>query len=532
MYTPIGNHILVQLMHIKDSHFIRIMPVVHSKDYIEEAGALYAGGWLNDDIVVLHNCAVHYDRLITNIVYKKFPKFNFNRYNSKKSLWQVNAKNFDDVQTWYHEELIPYLRAKLHSYFEDSMDAECDEIDLVQEAAKLPAESLVDFSDCIKIVATEENNNKITAFELTNLEWDSQSNQYIFTMRDFIAILFHAYCYIGTIIQPLLGHSMKEVLFDKCKFTGTFSYNSHTFSIEEINYIVQKAFGKSYSLMSSRFPTYEAFIKHTIHKDLSYSSSPCTLNASLVEDNGMVSSYSPCDWDAPDTSTWRDAQGNLSFISSSHKEFIQIIEHATKGGMVSAVDYKYNVLKWSNEFKQKSAATAPLKQSLYRNTITSKVQFLDRPVKLLEEFELISDVEMKTKLGASFLDRLDEITQDNVVDIMDDLRKLTDIISTMFGIHVSDNKNCDLQRDLTAKYVDNFKDDSAETIASDVYEKVHAFLSAFMQNSKINKNQIGQDIVEMGVKKTRKARGYVYSIANPSQQELRSFTCSNLVKSY
>jgi anaerobic ribonucleoside-triphosphate reductase len=123
-------------------------------------------------------------------------------------------------------------------------------------------------------------------------------------------------------------------------------------------------------------------------------------------------------------------------------------------------------------------------------------------------------------------DQLAYVNKDNVLDIVDDLQKYLHIISLIFNIgpRTTSDSAAKKQHELTAKYVERFKDDKQETIASQVIERVHGYLSAFMNNKDINCNQIGQDLVELGVKKTRKSRGYVYNVMNPSQQELRKFT--------
>jgi hypothetical protein len=419
-------------------------------------------------------------------------------------LWEVKAHNFDDVQTWYHEDLESYIRAKLYSYFEDCMEGESVQIDLVAEAAKLPIEVVTDFSDCIRLITADNDTNEVTGLELINLERDPKTNEYIYTIRDIIGIVFHAYCYIGCSFYQLnRPHPTEKIEFNRCEFTGTLSHSSNTLSVEQITYMMTNTFGRSYVNQFNSFPHYEEFIRNTIYKGLKNDYSLCSLHFRSVfaEEAGVYIEepiyecpYSTIDFDAPNTTLW---------------DVKKVIGSLKSGVVERQVD---------NEI-----ATTVSTQLLYKNTITGKQQLEYEPIILLEEFELISDVGMKTSLGTLLLEHLNNVQTDKVLDVLDDIRKYMDIITAMFNIDLAKGEG-NRQRELISKYVAKYKDDNEETIASQVIEKTHAFLSAFMQNKDINNNQIGQDLVDLGVKKTRKSRGYVYSMVNPSVQDLRTFT--------
>jgi hypothetical protein len=73
---------------------------------------------------------------------------------------------------------------------------------------------------------------------------------------------------------------------------------------------------------------------------------------------------------------------------------------------------------------------------------------------------------------------------------------------------------------MTQAYVDLYKNDTLETLASTVIENVYQYLvDSAMRADSINKNQIGKDLVELGVKKTRKSKGYVYGIEDTSNKK-------------
>lgn len=87
-----------------------------------------------------------------------------------------------------------------------------------------------------------------------------------------------------------------------------------------------------------------------------------------------------------------------------------------------------------------------------------------------------------------------------------------------------DNKSLDnqtitsAQKLYTKTYVDLYKNDSLETLAATVVDNVYDYLSErYLPAGEINKNQISKDLVELGVKKTRKSKGYVYGLEDTAK---------------
>lgn len=86
------------------------------------------------------------------------------------------------------------------------------------------------------------------------------------------------------------------------------------------------------------------------------------------------------------------------------------------------------------------------------------------------------------------------------------------LAETTGGVSGGGNSREVMQKYHTKNYVDKHKDDSAELAATVAIGKVSAYLEGVMEKSKINNNRIGQDLVEMGVKKVRRSRGYFYGL--------------------
>lgn len=110
-------------------------------------------------------------------------------------------------------------------------------------------------------------------------------------------------------------------------------------------------------------------------------------------------------------------------------------------------------------------------------------------------------------------------------DMVKELQQLVNILSNgQEEVDNNDNEICNdstwpPQKRITRDYVEMYKNNALETLASTVIENVHDYLvqRSFSQD-KINKNQIGKDLVELGVKKTRKSKGYVYGIEDTKEK--------------
>ena len=137
---------------------------------------------------------------------------------------------------------------------------------------------------------------------------------------------------------------------------------------------------------------------------------------------------------------------------------------------------------------------------------------------------------MQTDIGRSLFTQLHSITANNVDDVMKDLTTCLNTLTMMFksAMVVRENEgeyvlSPNKQRALTAKFVDKFIDDTVETMASDAVAQICVFLSMFMKHEDVNTSQVSRDLVDLGVKKIRKARGNVYCIRMPDANELSAF---------
>lgn len=166
--------------------------------------------------------------------------------------------------------------------------------------------------------------------------------------------------------------------------------------------------------------------------------------------------------------------------------------------------------------------------TFYKDLITNSVRCFKHDIKFLPEFQRLGDVQCS---NAVVIKIMESFVSDDALDIdrgvVTELMTLATLMSSFFpGENRSedDDKNetvletvRDRQYMATKDYVKLYKSDKDETIASTALEHVYNFLQSTKRLPEINKNRIGSDLVDLGVKKTRKTRGYVYGLEDVSR---------------
>lgn len=175
--------------------------------------------------------------------------------------------------------------------------------------------------------------------------------------------------------------------------------------------------------------------------------------------------------------------------------------------------------------------TDTITKNIFKNILLDKIYIHVKEFKLLQELVLISNFEYKNEFTNSLIENINN--KHITIDIINELKELINIlikidnnsktedvdeIVDIIFKNKSVNKEKDsspfvsLQRIFTDSYIKIFKNDNIETLASTVIDNIYNYLLTKMSNENINKNQIGTDLVEMGVKKIRKSKGFVYGI--------------------
>lgn len=498
------NHIIIHVQKIDSQHIVRIIPVEYSKDYKEECTRLYPD--ISFDFYrCIYNSAQWCDRLIDDLKYKKFR--NATLVEIKRGLWTVEA----DIATFFSDQLIPYIMIKLQGYHEDDDSDES----YIQKLSQLKSLDNLNIDKYVERKYCETNKRNIYCLTLGE---KTDSNIYIFSPREI-------YCLILSVIEDahLVWPSSDEndaALNNSSDVWGA-EYRTNSFTADEIGLFLQSLgiCEKDVSDFKSS-KQYLKYLQSTIHNT-------CAVH--------------PYEGWAPNTYDFVDDYKGLGCTTHEFGvgEMIDSIgqTHLDKIGpgislfeindIQSVDEFKQYMTKKMEKAKSDSLALADKdnKVYVYSNIITQNTQFYDTDIKWLPEFKLINDVSFSTTIGKAVLNVLQNTSVDlRCKNIVKDIETVCEILGSLQMKPILEDKPKDvahdLQRHYTKQYVDKYKNENAETLASRVIETLFIYLSHFIEPKDINMNKIGQDLVELGVKKMRKARGNVYNIDNPSKEDI------------
>jgi len=154
----------------------------------------------------------------------------------------------------------------------------------------------------------------------------------------------------------------------------------------------------------------------------------------------------------------------------------------------------------------------------YKDVITNDVRCFKNEIKYLPEFQRLGDVMCKSPMVHKIIDNFVSNDTHDTFDIDHEVVTELTTLTTMMSSFFSDEKNeqsneqvHDHQYELTKAFVNQYKSDKGEISATIAVENVYGYLM-LRRVQEINKNRIGSDLVDLGVKKTRKSRGYVYGL--------------------
>lgn len=151
------------------------------------------------------------------------------------------------------------------------------------------------------------------------------------------------------------------------------------------------------------------------------------------------------------------------------------------------------------------------KKLLLKNYFRNTRSLCDTPYEFLNEMSLVTGVELETEIAKNLIKPLFDSLNDKA--FLSDFASLVTFVEAM-TVRKSKGARTDTQRFYTEKYVEKYKDDNAEMLASIALDKAYQYLFEKMDIGKesINRNRIGQDLVQLGVKKVRKSQGYFYGL--------------------
>lgn len=505
MYTSTKHHIVLQLIK-SNSFFVRIEPVTHIDEFKDEYNVVYDESPV-ENLVIIYNQARWCERLICDLKYKKFKDVKIEKY--RDGIWSVSCLNWETAVSWFYNHFEPYLKFKLISYCEDNIDEHSiiDKIENLQYQIKTDEyideiRENIDDETCFKGV--------LKGFKLKKPE--KFDDEYVLTSDGLIGIvLFSLSHFIDTLALTKETYSkIIDLQIRQCEFTGCYFMNKEVIDLKEVPYFLKEVGIKKEDIEKLRFcGVYKRYVEKNICNEIEY--------------------YPLID---------RKAIG-FSFIDESitHELDIQSLRNLPfiNENTIQA-QYELQLKRVNNEdiprctkTEEKSSIEVGPNSYLYKNHITGHLKRYPQVINFVKELELISKIDVKTNIGRNMFDTLLEIKENEVQDIIKEMLSFIDILNLVFkkgpcAIAVPNPTRSvacmDIQKKHTSNYVDIYKDDNSETLASQAIEKVFTYLSNYIMPKDINMNKIGQDLVDLGVKKTRKAKGNVYGITNPSKKEI------------
>lgn len=489
------NHIILHLFTLNNRYFVRIVSVDHTDDYKSEVNGAYPDLQVCN-IVPLYNSAEWTSRLFNDIKYKRFKGVTIEPFQGKQSLWEVKGVNQEE---WFANDFEPYIRLKLLEYEEDNYDGDSNN-DVVKDI--LSAMNSIQPSKYIEISSSNVT-CKADTFKLKNPE-RTDDGEVILTKNQRLAMLLTCITYneSGLKIDGASEYP-HDILLRQCEDSENIYLSSDTFTIKEIPYIMD-AMGINYItiIQITTSSEFRNFIQANFGKG--------------INEHNLVSSNLGFEYLEDQSLNTLDDYFE-SFYYNVDPEKMKIDFQSTEQDIVRKVP----------KAKKETSEPEPKEQCfLCVNNITLKLEKYAHQYRYLTEISFLCDVDVKTKLGESLFDKLLTIKKNDVEDIVQDITKFLDVIKTVFQSNRACNDKGDVlntQRYHTCNYVEKYKDDNAEVMASAAIEKVFMFLSKYISGKDINMNQIGKDLVDLGVKKTRKTRGNVYGLANPSKSDLDKF---------
>lgn len=515
--NKVRNHIVVQMdSSIYDNTYLRIAECETVAEYKHECAAVYPE-WRDEDITVFFNAARWYDRLLSDIGYKKFMGFKLSIV--KPGLWVMNTTAEGFVNS---EELIKYIDRKINAYYEDEaddntmidklnqlVDIDFDIFDYIKMDKNLPAEITADWRP-----------NPLIA--IPNME-TNRDGEYIPTYRELLSFALYAF---QNIMYDLTGkNELQHISFEVCNITGNVILPKNAFTYPETRYIISKLLKWDCKELVKWFFAdiiQRNFYQQSLVKLSGITHHVCSTTVDYADyvDGANDQIYDPYAHNFVNVSDMTNMVVNSDAIIKVQSVLSNLKQYSKIG---ADTDFKEDF--WNQPHVQSTQSNQPM--LLYKNVISKTIQKLSQEIHCLVEFEPISDINVATNFGQYLFDNIQHVSQDNLENITKDIKSFMNVLSCMFKDIPSFEVGTNRQRDLTRVFVNEFKNDTQESAAYLVIEKLTQFLKKYINPSEINQTQISMDLVDLGVKKTRRTRGNVYGIKCPDDSQIHGLTIRN-----
>ncbi len=575
-----SSHLAIHLQLIDGKNMIRILAVDRKVKYLEEYKALYPDDIFNQS----DNLFFHYDegkwnvRLKNDLEFKKFKEFNLVKKNDLFQMVLKKEKDYNDTNKillgLYKSVFLNFVNNKINSYNEDENDENDEDDDNAQEKYEKNHEKFnLDKTSFIQnledILKTEgpinineyidtyyESSHTIKASEYYLKE--NTDKKGIQTYDDvlqydpnmFVKINKFKFKCIEKIDDKffyLSKHDLYSLLITYCK-TSPF-YEFQYISIKEpTNLIIKGNYNYKLSINQDYIEREDIpYLLNYLNLVKPHDNQFLVCSSPIYQIKTIVDKYYPheqivyrTDNQTNKTTEKVEEPFPLTPIISKNIEgfsgFRKTLGYASIDNHMSNSVWNYMLYSEVDTPEPKKTEEEASKTIyFYKNTITNYHFIINFKVKYFNEMNLIyemgdnNDKELLHSLVKS-LTLYDNINMKTINKIKSQIDTFLEILNLIIEDESDENKPVDKnskQTHYTSQYVNQFKDDTIETIASQVNANVNEYLSHFLPEQNININQIGKDLVSLNVKKNRKSAGYFYGIKKPNQTELLELVNKN-----
>lgn len=481
MYTLHNSHIIFHLHNFNDIFYIRAIVCENSSVYLREINKVYSFNETLNDINIFYNCGDLYERLLNDLSYKKFK--NMELIKKCTGIWQIETKDCDIIN-WYSSVYIPCINSKISMYLEDIDD---------------------DY------------------YKINNIDWSSYNfNNYI--KHDFISV--GDYVKNGTIYTLLNCEQMTDKLY--------IVTHNHLLAVLK-QYIINKYIDiVSYVYPEKWFPDNDdstlvisetirgicinknELLESDIIKIFKYMNVAIGDLVSIARDKKFMTLFDDERKFYNDASEFNIFNSKYMYLDNA---FIPICNGDIDGAYKCSEQWETKNAEAQKTVDLACKKTGLLpsdieiyKTNIYKNILTNAFVSYDEILTSLVELQLLSEFTYKSEYMKQMLNNIHTMPQSTLLE----LKELINIINNV--IENSRDSSIVTQKTLTETYINKYKNDTAETLASKVIDNVISYLLEEKLES-INKNDIGKDLVDLGVKKIRKSKGYVYGLDDSKHSE-------------
>jgi hypothetical protein len=495
--------------------FIRIVPTSEVTKYFEEVNKTYGDtiDVSSDLIKVLYNCADFHERLVHDLRYKKFKGISSTE--TCPGLWCIDTPT--NVNEWWKETYLPWVTSKLLSYIEDLDEDAYFDIVPEQEDWGFVADQKI--TQCIF--------DEVTKYKLLNVE-RTNDGKYVLTRNHLLCLVLD---YVNNNHGSILGFG-----------TGTTKLPETEDAIPSVDLDCTSCDNVRGSFINKDVLTtldvQKLLSVLNISNDVLKRVTTCRNYVKILEGEALTRNI------VHETSAFGAWYQNLddSSFDASDNAIDVVFANAISVGASTATSLPQpmtvmrpffelgtgsteQVFLGFETVKQADNPPKPSTQVVYKNLINNSINVFDVELTYLKELQRLSSITYNTDVTKTVLETINK--QKVSTDIIKELQQLLDILedgqeegtTKEDKIAPDENNAWSLQKLITKTYVDLYKNDTLETLASTVIENVYEYLlQGSLAQEQINKNQIGKDLVELGVRKTRKSKGYVYGIEDTTSK--------------